>query len=124
MSSAVRRAGNRDLRRIKIAIRIVHDPTDHRAKVDDFQVQISEIDLSPRLAKPASRIPENRIAIPEQLAGDIARAAFAARITMYEGDERKRAAAGRYLEPRVEGRTVVADQKPVVRSAGGPAWGA
>jgi hypothetical protein len=54
-----------------VALLIVHHAANHALQVSDFQVQISEVHLSPRLTEAASGIAKNRIAIVEQLGSDI-----------------------------------------------------
>jgi hypothetical protein len=54
-----------------VAVRVVHHAADHAPQIRDLEIQIGEIDLSPRIAKSARRIPQHSVAIFEQLAGDV-----------------------------------------------------
>ena len=122
MPSAVRSARNRHFRRIEIAIGVVDDAADHAAKVGNLQVQVRQVDLTPRLPEASGRIPQHSVTVLEQLRGNIPRTALTAGITVNQGDQRKRTCARRHLQARIEESLVcVAEEKAVV-GRGSSGW--
>ena len=122
MPSAVRSARHRHFRRVQIAIGIVDDAADHAAKIGNLQVQVRQVDLTPRLTEAPGRIPQHSVTVLEQLRGNIPGAALTAGITVNERDQRKGTCACRHLEARIEeGLVSVAEEKAVVRR-GSSGW--
>src|SRR5882672_10347535 len=102
MTSTVGCAGDRDLRWIEVAIWVVDHPTDHAAHIGNLEIEIGQVDLSPRFAEATSGVPKHRVTIGDEFGGDVTRAGLASSIAVNERHQRKRTRSARDLEPRIE----------------------
>src|SRR5689334_5748674 len=118
MTPSVRGAGNGDSVGIQVEIGLVDNLRDHTLQVANLRVQVSEIHLPPRLAKAASRVPQNRVTVSKESCRNVAGARFATAVTVDEGNEWERTGAGWNLESGVEkGLVDIAAEKAIALAA-------
>src|SRR5712671_4808156 len=122
MASPIGCAGDCDLRWIEVAIGVIHHSTDHAPHIGNLEIEIGQVDLSPRFAESAGGVTEYGIAIGEEFGGDVTRAILASSIAVNECHQWEWTRSARDLETRVERCPVgLGYEKPIVGSASGRA---